>query len=492
MPTTQIAIAQPLMPAYNPIKYIYDSSNNNLQGFKYIFDIYHSTTGNKIAEYRVMPTYGTGYGEIDLSKLLQAQVSYDLNLTNTSAYDATNSHYQYDVKVGEEYLTTTTYTFALTQYLTAPYSGNVQINVANTFLVGDQINITQNAPGATANPNLEGLFTVLVANPLYIVVSSPWATVTAAGLGGAITYADGRKTVTRDIITAMKNFVFNGAIRWVEWPAYDYDEFMLNNFQDRFLTNLPPSNFYATLSQDLWVNAVANGSPTPPDTLFFQTSDGDTFEKNVTAVEHVSGISMGPNNYGLLSVVAGALPMIKPTTEWYTVRYERNGFPSSKQYKVNIDRRVRTVEHSILFLDRMGSWGSFAFTGRAYTTGDVTREQFNKDIPGYVETVGIDRWLYETTETGMTNTYISTDTTIALNTDWMNQDMALYFTELISSPNTYIKISNYDADCELPESEEYVSCTIVTSTFEEFKQRNKNLIKQSIVVKLANNNIVNS
>jgi hypothetical protein len=489
---TQIAIAQPLMPAYNPIKYIYDSSNNNLQGFKYIFDIYQSGTANKIAEYRVMPTYGTGYGEVDLSKLLQAQVSYDLNLTNTSVYNATNSHYKYDVKVGEEYLTTTTYTLALTQYLTAPYVGNVQINVANTFLVGDQINITQNAPGATANPNLEGLFTVLVANPLYIVVSSPWGAVTVTGLGGAITYADGRKTITRNMMTAIKKFVFNGAIRWVEWPAYDYDDYMLNNFQDRFLTNLPPSEFYATLSQDLWVNAVANGSTTPPDTMFFQTSDGDTFEKNVTAVDHVSGISIGPNNYGLLSVVSGALPMIKPTTEWYTVRYERNGFPSSKQYKVNIDRRVRTVEHSILFLDRMGSWGSFAFTGRAYTTGNITREQFNKDIPGYVETAGIDRWLYETTETGMTNTYISTDTTIALNTDWMNQDMALYFTELLSSPNTYIKISNYDADCELPESEQYVSCTIVTSTFEEFKQRNKNLIKQSIVVKLANNNIVNS
>jgi hypothetical protein len=358
-------------------------------------------------------------------------------------------------------------------------------------VVGDQINITQVDLGV-ANPNLEGLFTVLVANPLYIVVSSPWGTVTNPNIDGAITYADGRKTVTRDIITAIRNFVFNGAIRWVEWPAYDYNDFMLNGFQDRFLTNLPPSEFYATLSQDLWVNAVANNSPTSPDTMFFQTSDGDTFEKNVTATEHVSGISIGPNNYGLLSVVSGALPMIKPTTEWYTVRYERNGFPSSKQYKINLDRRVRTVEHSILFLDRMGSWGSFAFTGRAYTTGEVTREQFNKDVPGYVETSGIDRWLYETTETGMSNTYISTDTTIALNTDWMNQDMALYFTELISSPNTYIKISNYDADCELPESDQYVSCTIVTSTFEEFKQRNKNLIKQSIVVKLANNNIVNS
>jgi hypothetical protein len=486
MAITQIAIGQPLMPAYNPIKYIYDSNNNNLQGFKYIFDIYESGTANKIAEYRVMPTYGTGYGEVDLSKLLQAQVSYDLNLTNTTAYNATNSHYKYDVKVGEEYLTTTNYIANLTNN-----AGNVQINVVNTFVAGDQINITQ-ADLGVANPNLEGLFTVLSVGVGFLVVSSPFAAVTDITINGAITFADGRKTITRDIITALNKFVFNGAIRWVEWPSYDYDDFMLNGFQDRFLTNLPPSDFYATLSQDLWVNAVANGSPTPPDTVFFQTSDGDTFEKNVTAVDHVSGISIGPNNHGVLSVVSGALPMIKPTTEWYTVRYERNGFPDSKQYKVNLDRRVRTVEHSILFLDRMGSWGSFAFTGRAYTTGNITREQFNKDIPGYVETSGIDRWLYETTETGMTNTYISTDTTIALNTDWMNETMAMYFTELCSSPNTYLKLSNYDADCEAPESAEYVSCTIVTSTFEEFKQRNKNLIKQSIVVKLANNNIVNS
>jgi hypothetical protein len=486
MAIINIARAQPLMPAYNPIKFIYDSSNNNLQGFKYIFDIYESGTLNKIAEYRVMPVYGTGYGEVDLSKLLQAQVSYDLNLTNTSAYNATNSHYKYDVHVGEEYLTTTSYTSNLTNN-----AGNVQINVVNTFVAGDQVNITQ-ADLGVANPNLEGLFTVLSVGVGFLVVSSPWGAVNNPTINGAITFADGRKTITRDIITALNNFVFNGAIRWVEWPAYDYNEFMLNGSSDRFLTNLPNDNFYATLSQDVWVNAVANGSPTPPDSVLFQTSDGDSFDKNVTAVDHVSGISIGPNNYGVLSVVSGTLPMIKPTTEWYTVRYLRNGVSSSLKYQVNLDRRVRTVEHSILFLDRMGSWGSFAFTGRAYTTGNVTREQFNKDIPGYVETSGIDRWLYETTETGMTNTYISTDTTIALNTDWMNETMALYFTELISSPNTYIKLSNYDADCEAPESAEYVSCTIVTSTFEEFKQRNKNLIKQSIVVKLANNNIVNS
>ena len=141
------ATPQIIVPAYNPVKFIYNSTNVALQGFKYIYDIYQSGTLNKIAEYRVLPTYSTGFGEIDLSKLLQAKVSYDLNLTNTSAYNAPGSHYKYDVKVGEEYLTTTLYINNLTA------SGlNVQINVANTFIVGDQINITQNLPGPTANP----------------------------------------------------------------------------------------------------------------------------------------------------------------------------------------------------------------------------------------------------------------------------------------------------------------------------------------------------
>ena len=482
------AIPQIIVPAYNPVKYIYSSSNVALQGFKYIYDIYQSGTLNKIAEYRVMPTYGTGFGEIDLSKLLQAKVSYDLNLTNTSAYNAPNSHYKYDVKVGEEYLTTTLYTFALTQYLTAPYATRVQINVANTFVVGDQIQITQGV-GGSANPNLEGLFTVLVANPLYIVVNSLFSLIGNPNVDGAITYADGRKTVTRNMSLVLNRYVFNGAIRWSEWPSYNYQNYMLNGIFDRFLTTLPDNNFYATLSQDIWLNAIANGSPTPPDTLLIDTSDGDTFEKNVTAADHVSGISAGPNNYGLLSVISGSLPMIKPSTEWYNVRYVRNGVPSSRRYYVYLDRRIRTTEYSILFLDRMGSWGSFAFTLNSYEKGNVTREQFNQDVKGYIN--GSNQWDYDLTDRGMTNTYVSTTTTIDLATNFMNIETANYFTELISSPMTFVKQSDYSLDCELPESTPYISCNIMTSDFQVYNQRNKNLIKQNITIKLANNNIVN-
>ena len=484
------ATPQVIVPAYNPVKYIYSSSNVNLQGFKFIYDIYQSGTLNKIAEYRVLPTYGTGFGEIDLSKLLQAKVSYDLNLANTSVYNAPGSHYKYDVRIGEEYLTTTSYNLALTQYLTAPYAGRVQINVANTFIVGDQINIVQTGAGVT-NPNLEGLFTVLVANPLYIVVNSLWTQIVNANKDGDITYADGRKTVVRNLAQQLNRYVFNGAIKWSEWPSYNYQDYMLNGFKDKFLTNYPAGNneMYATLSQDMWFNAIANGSPTAPDTMVFENDGGNIFEKNVTAVDHVSGISVGPNNFGALTLVFGSGNLIEPNTEYYFFHYERNGVVSSATYRINIDRRIRTTEYSILFLDRLGSWNSFAFSLNSYEKGNVTREQFNQDVPGFIN--GSNQWDYALTERGMTNTYISTDTTIDLATNFMTMDMANYFTELISSPFTYVKQSSYAIDCDFPESEEYISCNIVTSDYQVYNQRNKNLIKQNVTIKLANNNIVN-
>ena len=477
-----IAKADPLMPAYNPIKFIYASTNSGNPGFKFVFDIYESGTANKIAEYRVLPQYVSGYGEIDLSKLLQAKVSYDLELANTTVYDAPGSHYKYDVAIGEEYLTMVQYFASLTNN-----AGNVQINVANSFVVGDQINISQ-SDGGVANPNLEGLQTVIGVGPGYLVVNSPWSLVTDATINGDITYADGRRTINRALRQDKNNYVFNGAIRWIEWPAYDYQDYLLNNVTDKLLTTLPTDGYYATLAQDLWMDAV-NNSPAGSHRMVFENNLGDILDKNVAATDHVVGISVGPNNHGATNVVAGSAPLIKPGTEWYDFYYEHLGTQTSQKYRIYLDRRVRDIEYHILFLDRMGSWGSFAFTGRYYEKGNVTREQFNRDVQGYITG---NEWTYNTQDKGYVNSYISTDTTIDLNTNWMTEEMAQYFSELISSPETYIKKAIYDdEDCELPQSTEYISCNILTSSYELFKKRNKNLIRQSITIKYANNDMVN-
>jgi hypothetical protein len=477
-----IAVPQVLTPAYNPVKYFYASTNSGFAGFKFIFDIYESGTANKIAEYRVLPNATTFYGEIDLSKLLQSKVSFDLFQFNTTVYDAPNSHYKYDVKVGEEYLTVVQYTASLTNN-----GGNVQINVANSFVVGDQIVIAQ-SDGGVANPSLEGLFTVLSVGVGFLVVNSPWSLVTNATINGDITYADGRKTITRDIITDLNNYVFNGAIPWTQWPSYLFTDYYLTSPSDKFLTSIPAQEFYATLSQDLWMNAVYGGPGPGTHKIIFTNDAAEIFEKNVSATDHVTGNAVGPNNYGTLTPISGPLPLIKPTTQWYEFYYEHNGTQVTQSYRVNIDRRVQDKEYSIIFLDRYGSWGSFAFTGRYFEKGNVTREQYNQDVAGYIDSGA---WNYYLTDRGYINSYVSVDNTIDLNTNWMNEQMAEYFTELVSSPYTYFKISNYDESCDIPESTQYVSCNIVTSNYEKFKQRNKNLIKQSITIKLANNDIVN-
>jgi hypothetical protein len=477
-----IATPQRLTPAYNPIKFYFAGTNSGNAGYKFIFDIYQSGTANKIAEYRVLPEYGSGYGLIDLSRLLQSKVSFDFEPNNTTVYDAPNSHYQYDVRVGEEYLTVVQYFAPLTNN-----GGNVQINVVNSFVVGDQINIVQVGPG---NPNLEGLQTVIAVGAGYLVVNSPWSLITNAALNGNIYYADGRTTITRNINNIVKYYVFNGAIPWTEWPSYLYTDYYLTGPSDKFLTSIPQRDFYATLSQDLWMNAVYGGPGPGTHKIIFYNDAGESFEKSVLATDHVTGNAVGPNNHGTLTPIVGTLPLIKPNTEYYAYYYEHNGAQVTTDYRVYIDRRVRMEEHSIVFLDRYGSWGSFAFTGRAYERGTVTREQFNQDVPGYIDS-GAGQWLYYTTDRGYINSYVSVDNTIDLNTDWMNEDMAAYFTELISSPYTYFKVSTYYENCELPASTQYVSCNIVTSSFEKYKQRNKNLIRQSITIKLANNDIVN-
>lgn len=487
MAMTLKAAPQVLTPAYNPIKFIYDSTNKNLGGFKYIFEVYESGTANQIAEYRVLPVYSTGYGEIDLTKLLQSKVSFDLEPTNTTVYNAPNSHYKYDLKVGEEYLTTTTFTSAMTQYTTSPYAGRVQLNGANSFVVGDQIVLTQTGLGA-ANANFDGLYTVLVATPTYIVINFLWSGITNINKDVDITYADGRRTTTYNIINNLNNYVFNGALPWSQWPSYLFQEYYLTSPSDKFLTSCPTRDFYCTLSQDLWMNAVYGGPGPGTHKIIFENDGGEIFEKSVIATDHVTGNAVGPNNHGTLTPVSGTLPLIKPTTEFYTYYYEHNGSQVTDYYRVNIDRRTQSQEYSIIFLDRFGSWGSFAFTGRAYETGSVTREQYNMDVQGKISS---SQWTYDLTERGYTNSYVTVENTIDLNTNWMTEEMATYFTELISSPYTYFKVSNYDENCDMPASTKYVSCNVVTSNYEYYKQRNKNLIKQSITIKLANNDMVN-
>jgi hypothetical protein len=476
MAQTIIANPQKFTPAFNPVKFIVNSTNKNNTGFRYIYNVYNGAT--LLGTFRIVPTYTTGYGELDLSKFLSSYVSWDFDPTITTDIPAVNSYENYDVTVGEEYLYELNYTSALTA------SGTItRVNVTNIFLIGDQINILQDDLGV-ANPLLEGLHTVTASSGSWFEVNVPFSSITDVNINGVVNYADNRKVITTDITSFTNHKVFNGAFTWGEFPTYDEVNYSLNANTKLWLTNQPKTEFYSTLGQDLWLNA----KPRMGKKILFQNNDGELFSKLVVSNDSITQIAVGANNYGTLSVVSGTLPLIKDDTTYYEFWYEDSGQKSIK-YRVNLDRRTFNDEYQICFLDRLGSFSSFAFQLKNYERGEITRDEFNKDVKGYVSG---GEWTYKLNEFGFNTFNINVTNTIELNTNWLNQEMSAYFNELISSPQTFIKQVSYSCiDGIVATSTAYVPCIVQTNSYEVFKQRNKNLIKQSIVVKLANNNNVN-
>lgn len=493
-----IAEPQNFTPAYNECKFIVDSTNKNLDGYRYIFEVYQSGTSNRIGYYKALPTYGTGYGEQDLSKLLSNMVSYDFNPAITTFYDASNSYYKYDVKIGEEYIFTLSYTSSLTDD-----SGYVEITptVGHPFVVGDQLNIIQSDSGVS-NPGVEGLHTVTAVNgTTSFTINALWSEVTDATVNGSIKYADNRKDINLNEINTSEKYVFNGAIPWIDMPFYDENDYELDNTHAQWLTN-QPYTFSCTLGQDLWLN-LKDAGVNLNERVYFTNDDGDVFYKSIAGAEYIKGVAVGPNNYGSLTLVSGTAPLVKQDTKWYTVTYHDGPFnaANSVSYKINIDTRVLISESHILFLDRMGSWSSFAFQLKSYEKGTIKRETYNKDVPGYV-TGG--EWKYKTYEQGQVNFNTQVTKTFDLNTNWMSEAEANYFQELLTSPQTFVKNVVYritedldnlydESGCiiHIPESTEYISCNVMTTNFDVFKERNKHLIKQSIQVRLSNNDIIN-
>jgi hypothetical protein len=475
MAQTTIAQPQSFTPAYNPVKFLIDSTNKNLDGFKYIFDVYEGST--RIGRFKILPRVLDGYGELDLSRFLNSYVLFDFEPSVTTDYDAVNSYFAYSLKVGEEYLAEFTYTSALTNS-----GGFVRVNVTNTFAIGDQINITQ-ADGGTANPLVEGLHSVTNASGTWFEIGVSWSSVTNANIDGSVVYADNRKLVTYDITTFGKS-VFNGAFGWVNFIDYDETQYTLNANTKLWLTDQPQTNFTATLGQDLWLNAKAKAGKR----IYFQNSNGDILSKTIATTGNILGIAVGPNNLGALSVVSGTLPLIKDDTTFYNFWYDDSGQKSVK-YRVDIDRRESITEYDLSFLDRMGSFSSFAFQLKSYTRGEVQRDEYNKDVQGYVSG---GEWKYNSQEFGFNTYFVSATKTLELNSNWMTDEMSVYFEQLITSPQVFMKQVEYSCpDGVLVTSGPYVPVIVTNNSYEVFRQRNKNLIKYTLVVKLANNDTIN-
>jgi hypothetical protein len=184
--------------------------------------------------------------------------------------------------------------------------------------------------------------------------------------------------------------------------------------------------------------------------------------------------SFTPASNGIYAVFVGPL-YFYVQEDYYVLIYNDAGF-SANPYYFTYDNRCTINDQQLIYLDRMGSWQSFAFQLRNYEKGQITREQYNQHIDGQVlnsQWVGVNLQKgYRTYNTNVTKTF-------DLNTNWMGQYDAKRFQELLTSPQVY-----YYGDY-------FCACVVEATSFEVFSQKNKKLIKQSVTIRLAQQEAIN-
>lgn len=218
-----ISTPQLIQTAYNPIYFKVSSDNTSKEAFNFIFDIY--VDGQFINRDRLLPRPGTTQAIYSPARILESYLSYDLTQNITGETSSTNSIIDYELVIGEEYITP--WRFYSNRAVTGgTYNGYTQFystGATNPFVSGDTIYVTQDAGFSTYLYN--GFFTVLSATSSSIVVDTIHSVNTGIN-GGTAVYSDNRKTIYTGTTQILNNptMIYSGG----NWSSYGPDGCSVN------------------------------------------------------------------------------------------------------------------------------------------------------------------------------------------------------------------------------------------------------------------------
>lgn len=484
-------IARPIknvQTAYNPIVWVFDSDNKDEYGFRYICEIYSAGTSNRLGEYYIAPRPNDGYCVLSVDSLLKSYVTWDLNVS-----EANNSFINYELRIGESYSIQwdyDDYQFYSNTGTTSPGSQfNAYTELTGTtnhnLVIGDQINIVQSDEPDSADPSVSGLHTVVwVPSPTRIVIDLVYQYQNIGfEVPGYVVLADNQRFIERAMLIRSGQTAFNGVVSVVQQQFDDTNYVMtLPNVQTNrlFLTTYPNGKRQRP-TDDMYFNFLKSNT-NAAGRVYFENDGGDIAYKAWTGQTRIQQVGVGPNNLGSLTLQTGTLPIVKDDTKYYDIYLTNSGGTNqvTTKYRVHIDRRC-PIEYplgpiSILFLDRFGSWGSFAFDLRLNDRTNVTRDTYYQHNGSIVNGT----WAYDLIKAGDTIYNSQLQRNLTINTNFMTEDEARYFEELITSPITLIKIDGA-----------YRKCIVTDTQYETQYQRNKTLIRYTLNVNLAANQDIN-
>ena len=177
-------------------------------------------------------------------------------------------------------------------------------------------------------------------------------------------------------------------------------------------------------------------------------------------------------------IVQQLCPIIDCDVATYTLDvYDKFGVTQSQTRNFTVDCLCagRYTNYPILFMDRFGSMVSYDFSLNNKQTVDVDRDLYKKFVGGSNNGT----YTYDTTEHSNRIYNVDLEEKWELNTDYMTEQEAVFFEQLVSSPIAMILIDN-----------EYQAVNITDKRYER-KNRTTKLRRYMIKIDFSNNNTIN-
>ena len=447
MSITLIQQPQVFHPAYNQSYFVIDSTNKTELGFRYVVGVYVGST--KIAEYKLRPVPTTLYGEVDVAKVLQSQLSKDFQLLDT--YNATGHFVNYTLQIDEEYFVDHPFSLAIAAsggiLFTWPNFGNLTINpdggvktqltsaTEPPFSAGDLINVQQDT---VVNTAIEGIHTVLdkylAGGVWYLVIDLPWVGGGIITTEGNIGYANGLKARFEGITTDEKT-AWRGAFGFTSFPSYNAVDYLIDGTSKKLLTTLPDG---VRISRNT-MTKFACRKPSAARYAVFNL-EGDLYRFQIASGTVVNFDAI-PTNANIEDWWDGAAWVSNPddvdAALALLLSYEVTLRTSA--LTVMSETKVVTLysecdffdKYDITFLDRLGSWITVPFYKADAISTTVERQELRRKLPT----------VYTPLDYGLDSFHLEENLVYTVNSGQLSQTEYYYMRELLSTPKAFVSIN---------------------------------------------------
>jgi hypothetical protein len=278
-------------------------------------------------------------------------------------------------------------------------------------------------------------------------------------------------TVFEALQTVSGKYVWNAALDWLEFQAFDHEDFILSSGGDgQLLTNAPLTQ-KIELGQNAWLYMATATSGTLKKAEFKKYyASGTVNTLSITGTLYNLTTSDG-NRFlrlacGTANVEERVAGWIDEDVLYYTVQVlDSSDDPVSALMRYDITENCRYPTVRLHWLNKLGGFDSFNFTLKSRESLAVTKQQYRQL---YGTTTG--SWTYTPHDRGDVVFDTRARQSFKISSDWINEAESAWLEELITSPEVYVEL---DADT-------LVAVVLKNTSYEKKKKQNDRLFNLSL------------